>query len=204
MKFKNPQHRRKSKAVKEKTLLPDMVPHPRYGVRPVPTILGCRLPSEDVRGGYWGYHSETIFPQTAIEADTAKQNFTTFPRKYYVDILKECQKCRLPFMFFAREQQYWYETLGFYIDVDCIHCPKCRKSNQQLKRRFQRYSELVVKKEWSDVELIALIGDAVFLFEAGLLKDKQRLRRWKNLVKRRFPDHEDTMRLETLISTWSE
>ncbi len=45
-------------------------------------------------------------------------------------MLAVCRTCARTFLFFAREQQYWYEDLHFYIDTDCVHCPTCRGSRR--------------------------------------------------------------------------
>ena len=165
--------------------LQDIVPHPRYGDTVVPS--GCKASAEEVRGSFWRYSSDTIFPESAIRADVTRQNYTVIPRGYYVDTLKQCRTCGRSFIFFAREQQHWYEALGFYIDADCVHCPECRRSDQQLRRRFRRYSELVARADLHDRDLVTLVGDAVFLWQAGVLRDEQRLRRLRNLARRRIP-----------------
>jgi hypothetical protein len=105
----------------------DLVPHPRYGTRPLfgdrvaPARL--KLTREEIAHSYWGYRgSETmIYPETAVRADVSRQRFSVTPRTYDVDMLKRCRGCRRSFIFFAREQKHWYETLGFSIDADCVH-----------------------------------------------------------------------------------
>src|SRR3569832_1064345 len=106
-------------AMQDRVELQEIVPHPRYGRTVVPS--GCEATEAQIRGSFYGYRDETIFPQSAIPADLTRQNFTTFPRGYYVDILKVCRACGRSFLFFAREQRHWYEVLRFYIDADCVH-----------------------------------------------------------------------------------
>ena len=178
--------------------LQDIVPHPRYGDAVVPS--GSKASPKEVRASFWRYGSDTIFPESAIRADTTRQNFTVFPRGYYVDALRKCRTCGRPFIFFAREQQHWYETLGFHIDADCVHCPECRRSDQQLRRRFQRYSESIGRADIDDRDLVTLVGDAVFLWEAGVLRDEQRLRRLRNLARRRIPGSTATTGIDRVIA----
>ena len=78
-------------------------------------------------------------------------------RPYYVDMLKKCRSCRRHFIFFAAEQQYWYETLKFYIDSECINCPECRQSIRRRKNDWECYSQLASRDELSDEELIHFI-----------------------------------------------
>jgi hypothetical protein len=147
---------------------------------------GCTATEEQVRSSYWQYRSATIFVESAIAADLRRQNFTTFPRGFYVDMLKTCRACQRPFLFFAREQQHWYEELGFYVDADCVRCVECRRSEQQLRRRFRRYSQHVARADLGEPALEALVGDAVYLWQAGILRSEQQLRRLRNLARRRL------------------
>jgi hypothetical protein len=157
------------------------------------------IPEYAIRS-FWGYEGQTIFPESAIPANVSRQNYTVLPRRYYVDILKQCRECRRPFIFFAREQEHWYEKLGFTIDADCVRCVECRKSEQRLQRRLKRYSHAIPRDDLDDRELATLVEDAVFLFEVGVLRDEQRLRRLRNLARRRIPQSTATESIGQLIS----
>lgn len=178
-----------------------LVPHPRYGSDVQPS--GLNVPRKIVLESYWRYEmvpEEPVFPESAIPADTARQNFCLFPRGYYVDTLKICRTCERPFLFFAREQKYWYEELGFYIDADCVRCVECRHREHVEKPRFHRYGRRVHARELSDVELEELVSDAVFLYEIGKLRKEQTLRRLKNLAVRRLPGQEATRAILEVVS----
>lgn len=179
-------------------LPPGLVPHPRFGDKVVPS--GCRISLGEIRSSYWGYHSATIFLESAIPADTTKQNFSVFPRGYYVDMLKRCRDCGRPFLFFAREQQFWYESLGFYIDADCADCPECRHSHHELRKRFHRYAENIGRPEVPDKDFATLMDDAVFLWKAGILTDEQKLRRLRNLAKRQIPDSAAAKSIDDMVA----
>lgn len=185
-------------AVPDRAELQDIVPHPRYGSAVVPS--GCKATEAEIRSSFYGYRSETIYPESAIPADLTRQNFTTFPRGYYVDTLKVCRECSRSFLFFAREQRHWYEVLRFYIDADCVHCPACRRKHQEHQRRLQRYAELVVRPDLGGLELAELVGDAVFLWKAGVLRDEQRLRWLCNRARRLIPHDCATARIEKLVA----
>src|SRR6185503_1988181 len=147
----------------------------------------------------WRHAGGKVFPRSAIPANVARQNYTVFPRRYYVDTLKQCRTCQRPFIFFAREQQYWFEELGFFVDADCVHCVECRKSEQQIRQTLKRYSQAAGRGDLDDEALATLIEDAVFLFEAGVLRDEQRIRRLRNLARKRIPASPVTARIDAVI-----
>lgn len=177
----------------------DLVPHPRYGAESVASGEG--LSEATVRASYWGYHDAVLYPESAIVADWGRQNFSTFPRGTYVDLRERCRDCGREFLFFAREQKHWYEELGFYVDARCVRCPACRKTEGTLRRRFTRYAEAVAKRELDDAELLTALGDALFVWEAGLLRDAGKLRRWKNLAVRRLPAAKVTAQLVATVAS---
>jgi hypothetical protein len=179
---------------------PELVPHPRFGSQSVPS--GYHVPLEVIRACYC-YDRPPVFPESAIPADVSRQNYSVRPRLCYVDMLRGCRKCGRDFIFFAREQQYWYEVLGFWIDADCVHCPECRRANRALRqrqRRLEQFSRSITKGTVSDEELATLVADAVFLFKAGVLRNEQKLRRLKNLALARIPESEARRTIERLIS----
>ena len=185
-------------AKRNRRTITGVVSHPRYGSAVVRS--GTTATPEEVRASYWQYKEADIFPESAIAADISKQNFTTFPRAYYVDMRKTCRDCKREFIFFAREQQHWYEELGFYIDADCERCFPCRKSERTIPRHFRRYSELIAKKTLTDDELVTVVRDAIALWNAGVLRDEQRLRRFRNLARRRIPGESVTKKLDDVIA----
>ena len=195
--------------------LADLVPHPRYGTCPrVPVTWWRRcvralagssnssgaVTTECVRSWY-GHQPEIVFPATSIPANTRKQNFSVVAREFYVDVLKSCRDCNRPFIFFAREQQYWYEELGFSIGADCVRCPQCRKSDRLMRHRFTRYSQRVTDNNIDDESLAVLLSDAVFLWNHQILKDEQKLRRLRNLGNERLPQRAEVTEINQLVST---
>lgn len=183
--------------IKESPHLDDLVPHPRYGKTPRPS--GHGKPDHELLAACWNGGDGDLLLDTAIPANIEKQNFVALPRMYYVDILKHCRKCGRRFIFFAREQQYWYEELKFYIYADCVLCPECRKSHQQVRRRFQRYSKLAAKKKWTDDELKQMVSDVVFLWEQGILRKVHVLRRYRNLAMKGCPTAKAAYDIDILV-----
>jgi len=175
----------------------EFVPHPRYGAFPhlpdkKPATICAR---EEVR-----YRTEDVFPETRIAADPEKQHYV-FPQTFYVDVLKRCLDCRRQFIFFAREQRYWYESLKFPTDADCVRCPECRAEQHELKRRFQRYSELAALENLEQKQLIELISDAIYLWRQGLLQNEQTSRKLRNRAMKSIPGHAVTGEIDALIGT---
>ena len=46
---------------------------------------------------------------------------------------KSCVQCGPDFVFGAKGQKYWYESLTFHFDSVAIICPKCRKIRRSVK-----------------------------------------------------------------------
>ena len=165
----------------------EFVPHPRYGAQPRPS--GLTISEEELRQGFWRLGRDNLFPDTALIADPSKQNFAVFPRRYYVDVRRVCRTCKRPFIFFAREQRYWFETLRFFVDADCVYCPTCRRESRHVQRRLRRYSDLYARPLPSRKELMFMVEDATFLLERGVLKNLDNIGKVKNLAAREIPEY---------------
>lgn len=138
---------------------------------------------------------------SAIAADTARQRYGVFPRRYYVDTLQRCVRCGGWFLFFAREQRHWHETLGFWIDADCVHCIDCRKADQRIRRASARYAERIPRlTELGQRELSTLLRDALLLADAGLLKDRHKLARLRRVGRDRGVSEALTEALSALLA----
>jgi len=176
-----------------------LVPHPRFrGELPRPQL---KLTEQEVRGSYWRYDGAHIFPKTAIRADVSAQLYTIYPRGYYVDMLKTCDDCSRAFIFYAREQRYWYETLGFYIDSDCVRCVECRRAQHTLKRHMVRYQELQARSKLSRKEMMHFVDDTIFLFQQGKLKKLYRLEKVISAALKQVPEYAGTKALQQLLQS---
>ena len=175
--------------------LANVVPHPRYGTEVVPSgHVGETIPGPP----HWS--TDVTFPESAIPADMSKHNFTTMSHlHWYVDTLRDCRMCKRPFLFFAREQQYWYETLRFRVEADCHECVECRASLRAVRWRLKRYGELVCQRAMPDGDMRALASAAAFLWTKGIVRNEQRLRRIKNRALRQLPDDATTRALDKLV-----
>ncbi len=67
-------------------------------------------------------------PAGAVRGDPRRQIFCCdVPRYFYVDLDRTCRDCGERFVFSAREQKLWYETLGFRLDATAVRCLPCRR-----------------------------------------------------------------------------
>ena len=120
----------------------EFVTHPRYGQGPRTTGLN---PEADYAGDvflHWHSPRGSRIPNTAIPADVSRQSRATVPVTHYFDVVRQCRDCGKRFIFFAAEQKYWYEELGFGLESDCVRCVVCRKKEQGIGLKRERYEEL--------------------------------------------------------------
>ncbi len=177
---------------------PELVTHPRYGASTISS--GLSVPEDVIRQGFWRNQGDWLFPESVLIADPSKQNYSVFPRAYYVDVLRNCRKCERRFIFFAREQRYWFETLRFYVDADCVDCPVCRRDSQVTRRRLRRYSDLLQKAAPSDRELMSLVDDGAYLLTNGTLRRLDRIGQLKNEALKHIPDYKGIVELVKAIT----
>jgi len=99
--------------------------------------------------------------ETAVRADTGKQNYSTYPRDWYIDATLQCHRCKTEFIFSAAEQEFWYETLHFYVDVLPFHCPACREAVRAVKdmeKKYTREIAITLRKDASSEAKQSMVG----------------------------------------------
>ena len=74
--------------------------------------------------------------ESAIKAETEKQNCSICPRYWYADATIKCLQCKVNFVFSKEEQKYWYEELKFWVDSFPNKCPSCKKNEKRLHNEF--------------------------------------------------------------------
>ena len=174
------QRRKLTKGLRRLDVPRKFVMHPRYGDKPI--ISDENWTEAEVRAAHWSYgrlnyDQKILFPETAIRANPMKQRTGYGWRRLYVDIARPCRSCGRWFIFFALEQKYWYEELGFFIDADCVHCQECRNKTHEHERRRARYAELLAAPDKTEAEWrkLSVLGD--YLYEAGEIKRPETLAR---------------------------
>jgi Probable zinc-ribbon domain len=178
----------------------DYVEHPRFGRGPRLTGLN----PDDTDGTvvcHWHSPPGVRVPSTAIAADVTKQRAATLPVTHYFDARRVCRKCERPFLFFAEEQRFWYEELGFPLEADALECVSCRRDERRLRAMREEYESLLVSPSRTDAETLRLVGCALVLVETGVFGTKL-LPRLRALLKPMLADAEGPSHAEarTLLS----
>lgn len=156
---------------KSKNCYDHFVPHPRYGKGPRLTGLNPELDGTGRLFFHW--HSARRIENTAVAADLAKQPPACIPVTHYFDVIRQCRDCQRSFIFFALEQKYWYEELGFVLDADCDRCVPCRKQQQGLQRQRERYEALFHQPHRSVSQNLEMATCCLALIQAGLFSLQQ-------------------------------
>lgn len=185
-----------------KELPSDLVPHPRFGTNV--HRAGEGIDERQIRRSFYLLAKSVIYPPSAIRADVSKQVSRLGARSIYVDILQECRTCRRPFIFYAREQQFWYEVLRMHPDAQCVFCPECRASDRSLRAASKRFESMIARRDLQDAELKRLLLDAATLIENGRLRNVNKLSWARAQAKKTLASHKELDRLEAAISGRTE
>jgi hypothetical protein len=95
------------------------------------------------------------------------------PVTHYFDVKRQCRDCGRPFIFFAEEQKYWYEDLGFPLESDCVRCVVCRKKQQGIEHKRDRYEELFHVVDRTIEQNLELADCCLSLVEAAVFHKRQ-------------------------------
>ena len=162
----------------------DFVDHPRYGKRP--RITGLNPDSKTGSKAWLHWHSprDCRISNNAIFADRKRQNSGLGHVTHYFDVIRECRDCGRNFIFFALEQQHWYEVLRFNLSANCRECVECRKSRQLIARTRKRYDYLFSLPSRTDRETLELINCGITLVEQRVFGTKiaARLKQFLNEI----------------------
>jgi hypothetical protein len=177
----------------------DYVEHPRFGRRPritgldpdpldtrvhlhwnATTVEEIASRYEALMGKKWPHGDLTAYrrdvrriPNTAITADLSRQKITAVGVTHYFDLDRVCRACGRRFIFFAEEQKHWYEELGFTLNSDCVRCVPCRKQEQGIAHKRQRYEDLFHEPARTDVQTLEMAECCVELMEASVFTARQ-------------------------------
>ncbi|VAX35855.1 hypothetical protein MNBD_PLANCTO02-3091, partial [hydrothermal vent metagenome] len=92
---------------------------------------------------------------------------------HYYDVARQCTDCGRMFIFFAAEQQHWYEDLQFGLDSDCVRCVPCRKQQQGIANIRQQYEDLFHQPDRTTDQCITMAECCLDLIERGVFTPKQ-------------------------------
>lgn len=78
----------------------------------------------------------------ALEGHPAVQTWCDYnPYFAFIDAELRCEDCGQQFIFTATEQQYWYETLKFWVQSrpkQCLQCRRARRARSRAAREEQQ------------------------------------------------------------------
>lgn len=150
----------------------ELVPHPRYGK--APALHGVEF-SHAARFGIYQFQPAWTFPATRIRANKSKQHYSVVPKSEYCDVLCRCRDCRRWYIFFAKEQQYWFEELRFFVDSNCVRCSECGSKRRRHHRDEQEFASLQRELQ-PDAEQIARVLDlTIKLWERQYISKRSQL-----------------------------
>jgi len=169
----------------------NFVEHPRFGRDPIRT--GLNPETDFISGIFLHWHSDAScrIPFTAVKAETKKQNQPTVAVTHYYDVKRHCRGCKRPFIFFAQEQRYWYETLQFPLEADCVRCVKCREKDRILSEKRANYERLIHHAKLDAEQTLELVDIALELIENEIFSIRvlERATAKLNGLPESLPDH---------------
>lgn len=174
-KFPTPGWERQFDVETARELLPDveeLVAHPHYGK--APALCGEKLPRA-AKFGIYQHQPAWTFPASGIRANESKQNYSVIPRTEYLDVLCRCRDCQRWFIFFAKEQQYWFEELQFFVDSCCVHCPECRHLRRQRHREEQEFASLQKETQPTPEQITRLLELTIALWNRQFIRKRSLL-----------------------------
>jgi len=77
----------------------------------------------------------------------------------YYDRTLTCTDCQTSFVFSAREQQYWYETLMFWVQSRPKQCPACRRKRRQDKQAQAELKTALDQLNADDADQLLHVAD---------------------------------------------
>lgn len=122
-------------------------------------------------------HIKPKIPYGALPGNVELQVFCSFchtPKYYYLDRERTCVQCGQEFIFSAKEQKFWYETLKFNFRSEAIRCLHCRKSkrNENALQNQLNLSHQNLKKSPNDPYAMLAVVEALCLYHEKLNKGK--------------------------------
>ena len=115
---------------------------------------------------------------SAIRADISRQDYSVYPRCWYMDAEVKCDRCEKSFVFSADEQRFWYEDARFYVDSFPRQCKACRRELRELKSLRQEYDRDItaVLADRSNLSKKQRLVDIVKTLESGGVRLPEKVR----------------------------
>lgn len=109
-------------------------------------------------------------PAGFLWGDASRQRFGMGgPQIAFGPLERTCRDCGEPFLFTAREQRHWLETLGFHIDSTAVRCAACRTALRKVEQARRRWEAALTEAEPSagPKPQLALAQAGLALLRAG-------------------------------------
>jgi len=84
-----------------------------------------------------------VHHETAVRANTEKQNYCVCPRHWYMDADFRCKRCGREFTWTADEQKSWFEDYFFWVDSRPRHCRQCQGELRRLISLRKEYDATI-------------------------------------------------------------
>ena len=174
------------------------VAHPIFGKEPIKSNYS--FTDEQIKEGLY-LDEFSYFKESAIPANIEQQKHGIFPRKFYVDIERSCTDCQRMFIWFAKEQKYWFEQQFIHTNAKCLRCYECRQEHKKQKKIIQNYSYYSTKDTLKEDDLEAFLLAAIELSAEGLLLEPKKVLEELNRFKenhKRLPEKLKALRSKLL------
>jgi hypothetical protein len=123
------------------------------------------------------------------------------PFYIYCDVRRRCSDCNNKFIFSAKEQQYWYETLKFIIYSSPQQCLTCRRKRRGVKAANKALTAAIAALSDSinaqDPAQLAELSE-LYIKVGSYIKALEFYRRAKNKLKRNNPSNALLAKMEEL------
>lgn len=145
--------------------------HPLYGN--IPLIPSTHSTADGRQYTFHEYDPNYApdMPRGAVRGNIRQQNlcfYCNVPKYFYVDEQKTCIQCGEAFIFSAREQKFWYETLKFYGTSQAIRCPECRRKKRSEKSLCAQIgsTKSALKQDPDNPALLLGLSEAIVRYHA--------------------------------------
>lgn len=174
----------------------DFAEHQWYGKRPLFTDLKPKMTTADQFALPTRCGGNKRVEGTAVAADMSKQSKRSYSVKYYMDEIHQCVDCRRQFIFFAREQKYWFEELQMPIEVIGRRCFECRNTARKPKAEMKQYAVLKHLNDPTLEEVKFMASFCLSQLEAEVFHQNQiqTLRAYLNKLEKMNDDDGETTR----------
>lgn len=153
-------------------------------------IFGNTDPNKMPQHFFWDALS--VDYDTAVRANTEKQNYSVCPRYWYIDTHFTCDRCRQEFIWSIDEQKTWFEDYYFWVDAHPRQCRDCRVERRHLSKMRKEYDAIVAdaRKQGSPGQkqrIVEIVSELEHAF--GHLPEK--MIETKKLFERQMSDQAD-------------